>query len=71
MILGSKYSPRARHAFTLIEVVLAISIAIGIMLVLLFFYNQAATLRVQLVQQAERLSTIRLLMDRIKGGEEI
>jgi len=65
VILGSKHGPCARHAFTLIEVVLAISIAIGIMLVLLFFYNQAAGLRVQLVQQAERLSTIRLLMDRI------
>ena len=65
MILGFKHKARARHAFTLIEVVLAISIAIGIMLVLLFFYNQAAELRAQLMQQADRLSTIRLLMDRI------
>lgn len=56
---------RHRSAFTLIEVVIAIFIAIGIMLVLLFFYNQAANLRAQLMEEAERLSTIRLLMDRI------
>src|SRR5947199_3692942 len=65
VISGSKYRARARRAFTLIEVVLAIGIAIGIMLVLLFFYNQAANLRAQLMQEAERLSTVRLLMDRI------
>ena len=65
MTLGSKHTAERRRAFTLIEVVLAISIAIGIMLVLLFFYNQAASLRAQLMQEAERLSTIRLLMDRI------
>ena len=59
---GATYS---RRGFTLIEVVLAIGIAIGIMMVLLFFYNQAAELRAQLMQQAERLSTVRLLMDRI------
>src|SRR5688500_10839113 len=35
------------------------------MLVLLFFYTQAAELRAQLTQQAERLSTVRLLMDRM------
>ena len=65
MILVSKKEARARSGFTLIEVVLAIGIAIGIMLVLLFFYNQAANLRAQLMQEAERLSTIRLLMDRM------
>ena len=65
MILDCKYRARARRGFTLIEVVLAISIAIGIMLVLLFFYNQAANLRAQLMQEAERLSIVRLLMDRI------
>ena len=55
----------SRDGFTLIEVVIAISLAIGIMFVLLFFYNQAANLRGQLMQQADRLSTVRLLMDRI------
>ena len=57
--------PRSGGGFTLIEVVLAIGIAMGIMMVLLFFYTQAAELRAQLMQQAERLSTVRLLMDRI------
>lgn len=65
MIWGFDNKARGRHAFTLIEVVLATGIAIGIMLVLLFFYNQAANLRAQLMQEAERLSTVRLLMDRM------
>jgi len=65
VISAFKHGPRARHGFTLIEVVLAIGIAMAIMLVLLFFYNQAANLRAQLMQEAERLSTIRLLMDRL------
>jgi type II secretory pathway component PulJ len=51
--------------FTLLEVVLAISIAIGMLLVLLFFYQQAANLRGELIGQAERVSTVRLVMDRI------
>jgi type II secretory pathway component PulJ len=53
------------RGFTLIEVVLAIFLAIGILLVLLFFYQQAANLRAELVSEAERLSTVRLVMDRI------
>ena len=65
MILDFRKRRYARQGFTLIEVVLAIGIAIAIMLVLLFFYNQAANLRAQLMQEAERLSTIRLLMDRL------
>ncbi|HKQ38153.1 MAG TPA: hypothetical protein VJ063_08755 [Verrucomicrobiae bacterium] len=66
MIWAFKHTRYARQqGFTLIEVVLAIGIAIGIMLVLLFFYNQAANLRAQLMQEAERLSTVRLLMDRM------
>jgi len=52
-------------AFTLLEVVLAISLAIGILLVLLFFYQQAANLRAELVSQAERVSAVRLVMERI------
>jgi len=54
-----------RNAFTLLEVVLAISLAIGILLVLLFFYQQAANLRAELVSQAERVSAVRLVMDRM------
>ncbi len=58
---------RGRSAFTLLEVVLAIVIAVGMLLVVLFFYQQAADLRGQLLVEAERLSVARLLMDRITG----
>ena len=53
------------RAFTLIEVVLAIFLAIGILLGLLFFYQQAANLRAELITQAEHLGAIRLIMERI------
>ncbi len=58
---------RARSAagFTLLEVLLAISIAIGLLVVVLYFYQQASDLRGQLLQETERVSTARLLMDRI------
>jgi type II secretory pathway component PulJ len=46
-------------------VVLAVSIAIGLLLVMLHFYRQAADLRTQLLLEAERVSSIRLVMDRI------
>ena len=52
-------------AFTLLEVVLAIGIAVGMLVVVLFFYQQTADLRAQLLQRTEQLSTARLLMDRI------
>ena len=56
-----------RHAaaFTLVEVVLAISLAIGILVIALGFYQQAASLRGQIIEASVRLSTIRLLMDRL------
>ena len=54
-----------KRAFTLLEVVLGISLAIGVMLVLLFFYQQAANLRAELVAEAEKIGTVRLVMDRI------
>ena len=52
-------------AFTLIEVLLAISIAIGILVVALYFYSRAADMRTQLLQESERISSIRLIMNRI------
>lgn len=61
-------SPRSRqrlHGFTLIEVILAIIIATGILIVALYFYNQSARLRTDLIQQSEKLSAVRLLMERI------
>jgi hypothetical protein len=48
-----------------VEVILAIGIATGILVVALVFYNQAAHLRSQVIDEAERLSAVRLVMDRI------
>jgi type II secretory pathway pseudopilin PulG len=62
---ASNLRGRSAHAFTLLEVVLAVVIAIGILLVALAFYQQSANLRGALLLETERLSTIRLLMDRI------
>jgi type II secretory pathway pseudopilin PulG len=62
---ASNIRGRSANGFTLLEVVLAIIIAIGILLVALSFYQQAANLRVALLLETERISTIRLLMDRI------
>lgn len=58
-------SPTARAAFTLIEVVLAITIAIGLLLVAMTFYQQSTLLRGQLMDEAERLSAVRQIMDRL------
>ncbi len=52
-------------AFTLLEILLAISISIGLFLVALHFYQHAADLRAQLIRESERLSTIRQVMDRM------
>ena len=56
---------RRASAFTLVEVILAISIAIGILVVALFFYSQATNLRAQLLEESDRISSIRLMMDRL------
>lgn len=56
---------RRARAFTLVEVILAISIAIGILVVALYFYSQATNLRAQLLEESDRISSIRLVMDRL------
>lgn len=53
------------RAFTLIEVILAIGIAIGILAVGLYFHSQATNLRAQLLLESDRISAIRLVMDRL------
>jgi prepilin-type N-terminal cleavage/methylation domain-containing protein len=53
------------NAFTLIEVILAIAIAAGLLVVAISYYQRAADLRGQLLAESEKLATIRLLMDRI------
>lgn len=54
-------------AFTLLEVILAIFIAVGLLVVAMSFYQRSADLRRQLLEESERLATIRLLMNRINN----
>ena len=54
-------------AFTLLEVVLAITIAIAILIVALAFHQQATTLRGQLLEESERLAAVRQIMDRLSA----
>jgi type II secretory pathway pseudopilin PulG len=58
---------RAEAAFTLVEVILAIFIALGILVVLLYFYQQATDLRSQVLQQTENIAAARLILDRLTG----
>jgi prepilin-type N-terminal cleavage/methylation domain-containing protein len=53
------------RAFTLIEVILAVFIAGGLLMVAISYYQRSADLRAQLLAESEKLTTIRLLMDRI------
>lgn len=51
--------------FTLLEVILAISIAVGILVVALVFHHQASVLRKNLLEESEKLAAVRQLMDRM------
>ncbi len=66
-LLTSAATRPARSAFTLLEVVLAITIAIGILVVALAFYQQATSLRGQLLVESERLAAVRQVMDRLSA----
>ena len=52
-------------AFTLVEVLLAISIATGLLLAAILFYQQTADLRSQILSQGDRYAQIRLVLDRL------
>lgn len=54
-----------QRAFTILEVVLAVTIAVGLLLVLLTFYSQASQVRQDVMTEAGRISVIRLVMDRL------
>ena len=56
---------RRARGFTLLEVLLAVVIAIGLLGVALYFYQQAAEFRAQIITETEKVSAARLLMDRI------
>ncbi len=63
-LLGTTDRRRLR-AFTLVEVILAIGIATGLLVVALVFYSQTASLRGQLIDETERLSALRLVLERL------
>lgn len=56
---------RGHRGFTLIEVVLAIGIAAGILMVVLFFYRQSEALRADLLEETSRIAAARLVMERL------
>lgn len=61
----SRHHPPVASGFTLIEVVLAIVIAVGLLTGVLVFYRQASVLREEILRKADALSAVRLVMDRI------
>lgn len=54
-----------RKAFTLLEVVLALGIALGLLAVVLFFYQQISKLRDATLSSTAALSAVRLSMDHL------
>jgi type II secretory pathway component PulJ len=66
-IRNSQIAIRHSSAFTLLEVVLAITIAIAILVVALAFHQQATTLRGALLEESERLAAVRQVMDRLSA----
>lgn len=63
--IQSNIPRRFQRAFTLIEVILAMAIAAGILMVVLFFYRQSETLRTNLMDEAARASAARMVMERL------
>lgn len=51
--------------FTLIEVILAITIGAALLIAALLFYRQAADLRGAILTESDRLANVRLVLDRI------
>lgn len=56
---------RKNSGFTLVEVILAVAIASGLLVVAISYYQRSADLRGKLLEESERLSAMRLVMDRI------
>lgn len=51
--------------FTLLEVVLAVVIATGMLAVVFYFYHQAAELRTQVLREITRVTAARLILERL------
>lgn len=62
---GDVFNRFPMSGFTLLEVILAVTIAIGIMTVALYFYQQSSMLRKQALEEMERIAAVRLVMDRL------
>jgi type II secretory pathway pseudopilin PulG len=60
-----KIRNRKDSAFTLLEVILAVVIAVGLLMVAISFYQQSARLRGEMLRESERLTAVRLVMDRM------
>lgn len=59
--------PSRNRAFTLLEVILAISLAIGIVLAVTGFYNQVVRIRSSIMDDVQMASSQRRVMDRLTG----
>lgn len=54
-----------RAAFTLVEMILAVGIAVGLLVVAITFYRQVTDLRAQILEAAGRNAAVRLVLDRM------
>ena len=69
-LIQAQHSQKKRFCslgFTLLEVVLAVTIAIGIMVIALYFYQQSSTLRKEALEEMDRITAVRLVMDRLSS----
>lgn len=63
--LSGRKNPVKTHGFTLIEMLLAISLITGLLILAMLFYRQATVLRGQILKESQRVSAVRLVMDRM------
>jgi type II secretory pathway pseudopilin PulG len=56
-----------RGAFTLIEIILAISLAVGLLISAMWFYQTATRYRNELLRQSEQVAAIRQMTDQLAG----
>ena len=64
---GTRLAKRLRFAaaFTILEVMLAIVIATGLLATAMYYYQQAARFRNDLLEETERIGSARLILDRL------